>query len=76
LTFQGVCATCHGLQGQGGIGPALRGNPALDQPAAIRTLLLNGRNKMPAVGRGWSTRQMSALIAYLKTLSGGSASGG
>lgn len=76
MTFAGVCATCHGLQGQGGVGPPLKGNPALDQPAAIRTLLLNGRGKMPAVGRGWSNRQMNALISYLKTLSGGSASGG
>jgi cytochrome c oxidase subunit II len=76
LTFQGVCATCHGLQGQGGVGPALQGNPALNQPAAVRTLLLNGRGQMPAVGRGWSDRQMNALIGYLKTLSGGSASGG
>ena len=76
LTFQGVCATCHGLQGQGGIGPALRGNPALNQSTAIRTLLLNGRGKMPAVGHGWSGRQMAALIGYLKTVAGGTSSGG
>jgi mono/diheme cytochrome c family protein len=78
MTFEGVCATCHGLQGQGGYGPALQGNPVLDQPDAIKTLLLNGRGKMPAVGRGWSKRQMDALIAYLKKLpsgSGGSSGG-
>jgi cytochrome c oxidase subunit 2 len=78
MTFGGVCATCHGLQGEGGYGPALQGNPVLDQPDAIRTLLLNGRGKMPAVGRGWSNRQMEALIAYLKKLpsGGGGSSGG
>src|SRR3954468_16720147 len=60
LTFDGVCATCHGFQGQGGFGPDLRGNPVFGQPGAIKTLLLNGRNKMPAVGRGWNDRQMKA----------------
>ena len=75
MTFRGVCATCHGFRGEGGFGPTLQGNPALDQPTAIRTLLLNGRGKMPAVGRGWSKTQMNALIAYLKRLPGGSSGG-
>jgi cytochrome c oxidase subunit 2 len=75
LTFDGVCATCHGFQGQGGFGPDLRGNPVFGQPGAIKTLLLNGRNKMPAVGRGWNDRQMKALLAYVKRFAG-SGSGG
>ena len=75
MTFEGVCATCHGFRGEGGFGPQLQGNPVLDQPAAIRTLLLNGRGKMPAVGRGWRDRQMNALLAYLKRLPGGSSGG-
>ena len=66
MTFDGACATCHGFHAQGAFGPDLRGNPILQQPAAIKTLLLNGRNKMPAVGRGWSDRQMNALLAYVK----------
>jgi hypothetical protein len=40
----------------------------------MKTLLENGRNLMPAVGRGWSDRQMKALIAYAKRFAG--ASGG
>jgi cytochrome c oxidase subunit 2 len=75
MTFEGACATCHGFQGQGGFGPDLRGNPIFSQPDAIKTLLLNGRNKMPAVGRGWSTRQMTALLGYVKRFAG-STSGG
>jgi mono/diheme cytochrome c family protein len=75
MTFEGACATCHGFRGQGGSGPQLQGNPITGQPAAIRTLLENGRNEMPAVGRGWSERQMNALIAYLKRFSGGSGGG-
>jgi cytochrome c oxidase subunit 2 len=76
MTFEGVCATCHGFRGQGGFGPTLQDNPVTGQASAIRTLLLNGRGKMPAVGKGWSDRQLNALIAYLKRFSGGSSSGG
>jgi cytochrome c oxidase subunit 2 len=72
MTFQGVCATCHGFQGQGGFGPDLRGNPIFSQPAAVETLLRNGGIKMPAVGRGWSARQMNALLAYTKRFAGSS----
>jgi cytochrome c oxidase subunit 2 len=71
MTFEGVCATCHGFQGQGAFGPDLRGNPIFKQPGAIKTLLLNGRLKMPAVGRGWSDRQMNAMLAYVKRFSSG-----
>jgi cytochrome c oxidase subunit II len=75
MTFDGVCATCHGFHGQGAFGPDLRGNPLLKQPGAMKTLLQNGRNKMPAVGRGWNDRQLNALLAYVKRFAG-NASGG
>jgi cytochrome c oxidase subunit II len=75
-TWTGVCATCHGLDAKGAYGPNLIGNPILAQPQAIETLLRNGRNKMPAVGHGWSDVQMKALIAYVKRFSGGGSSGG
>ena len=75
MTFDGVCATCHGFQAQGGFGPDLRGNPVLAQPAALETLLRNGGIRMPAVGRGWTNRQMNALLGYVKRFAG-STSGG
>ena len=75
MTFDGACATCHGFHAQGAFGPDLRGNPILQQPAAIKTLLQNGRNKMPAVGKGWSSRQMNALLAYVKRFAGSSGGG-
>jgi cytochrome c oxidase subunit II len=70
MTFDGVCASCHGFQAQGGYGPDLRGNPILQQPEAMKILLENGRNQMPAVGRAWSDRQLNALLAYVKRFSG------
>ena len=75
MTYDGVCASCHGFQAQGGFGPDLRGNPVLAQRAALETLLRNGGIKMPAVGRGWTDRQMNALLGYVKRFTGSSSGG-
>jgi cytochrome c oxidase subunit II len=75
MTFDGVCATCHGFKGQGAFGPDLRGNPIFSQPAAIKTLLQNGRGQMPPVGRGWNDRQMNALLEYVKRFAGATGGG-
>jgi mono/diheme cytochrome c family protein len=64
--FQGVCATCHGMQGQGGYGPNLSNNPLLTQPAGLEAIVRNGRNLMPAVGDTWTNGQMQALVKYVK----------
>jgi cytochrome c oxidase subunit II len=62
-TFAGACAPCHGEQGEGLIGPPLEGRaPDAEQLAEI---VRNGRNAMPAVGRGWDERQLRALIAHV-----------
>jgi cytochrome c oxidase subunit II len=64
--WEGTCAKCHGLAGQGGIGPRIAGSPTLTDPAALATLVRNGRGAMPAVGSGWTDEQVDALAAYLK----------
>jgi cytochrome c oxidase subunit 2 len=66
MTFEGACAPCHGLNGEGLIGPALRGNATLADPQRLRQLLENGKRKMPAVGEDWSQHEIQALEAYLK----------
>lgn len=63
-TFAGACAPCHGQQGQGLIGPPLKGKP-LDA-AQIRQIVSNGRNAMPPVGRGWDETQLRALVRYVQ----------
>ena len=65
-TFRGACAKCHGLAGEGDIGPQLRGNGLLDDPAAVEEVVRNGRGEMPAVGSDWEDRQMEALTGYLQ----------
>jgi cytochrome c oxidase subunit 2 len=69
-TWEGVCAKCHGLAGEGGIGPRIAGSPTLANPQDLETLVRNGRTGpngvMPAVGSEWSDEQISALATYLK----------
>jgi cytochrome c oxidase subunit 2 len=74
--FTGVCQTCHGLAGKGGVGPPLAGNPLVLQAKGIEQIVRNGRGRMPAVGRGWSDAQMNALVQYLKQNLKEAASGG
>jgi cytochrome c oxidase subunit 2 len=76
--FHGVCATCHGMQGEGGYGPAINANPQITQPAALSTLLRTGRGNMPPVGDTWTNEQIVALTEYTKKhiYKGASTSGG
>jgi cytochrome c oxidase subunit II len=76
--FQGVCATCHGLQGQGGYGPQLANNPLITQKSGLESIVRNGRGKMPPVAVGWTDEQIEALVRYAKAkvYKGATASGG
>jgi cytochrome c oxidase subunit II len=76
--FQGVCATCHGMKGEGGYGPAIAGNSIIVQRAALDTVVRDGFGTMPPVGKTWTTAQMDALAAYLKQniYTGATTSGG
>jgi cytochrome c oxidase subunit 2 len=74
------CAKCHGLSGQGDIGPSIAGSPTLTDPELLKELLENGQNLdsipgfMPPTGKGWTDRQIDALVEYVKSnpeLSGG-----
>lgn len=65
--FTGVCATCHGMAGQGGYGPTISNNPLLTQKAGLVAILQNGFVKMPAVGSDWTPTQLNALAEYVKT---------
>ncbi len=64
-TYRGACAKCHGLAGEGEIGPRLAGNQLLDDPAALEQVIRTGRGRMPPVGRDWEERQLKALTDYL-----------
>jgi cytochrome c oxidase subunit 2 len=65
-TFTGACAKCHGLQGEGDIGPTLAGSALLSNAEAVEDVVRNGRNEMPPIGTDWGDEQMEALIEYLQ----------
>jgi cytochrome c oxidase subunit 2 len=65
-TFAGACAKCHGLSGEGDVGPRLQGNALLENTEALEQVIREGRGKMPPVGRDWEDRQMDALTAFLE----------
>jgi cytochrome c oxidase subunit 2 len=65
-TFDGACAPCHGMSGQGLIGPPLKGNATLMNRKLLIQLLENGKRAMPPVGRGWNQRQINRLVQYLQ----------
>jgi cytochrome c oxidase subunit II len=64
--FQGVCATCHGMQGEGDYGPSLQSSSLVTKAASLDAIVRNGRGKMPPVGKTWTKEQLSTLLAYLK----------
>jgi len=73
-TWEGVCAKCHGLAGEGDIGPAIAGNATLTNFDSLSTLVrVKGQDTpqfpsyMPAVGSGWPDAQLNALIDYIKS---------
>lgn len=69
-TWEGVCAKCHGLAGEGGVARRIAGSPTLSNPTALEALVRNGRSTrtgiMPAVGSEWTDEQVDALATYLK----------
>ena len=70
--FEGSCALCHGLAGEGDYGPKIQGNATLNDPKALEDLLRHGKNKMPPVGATWDETTMNSATSYLKRrLSGG-----
>ena len=70
-TYAGACAKCHGMTGEGFIGPPLIGNPLLQSREGLEEIIRDGRGAMPAVGEGWRERQMDALVRYLRREVGG-----
>jgi cytochrome c oxidase subunit II len=74
--FAGVCAKCHGFQGEGYIGPNLQGGTAANAAALAKTIR-NGSGLMPAVARDWTGREVNAVVHYVLTqVAKGGASGG
>jgi cytochrome c oxidase subunit II len=72
-SWERVCAKCHGLAGEGDIGPPIAKNGTLVDADSLTALLEEGSDQpgtegyMPPVGRGWPAFQVEALIAYVRS---------
>jgi mono/diheme cytochrome c family protein len=67
--YRAHCATCHGVDGQGFVGPQLAGRvtqrfPNEDDQIAVVT---NGRGGMPAFGGQLSAAQIRAIVEYTRS---------
>jgi cytochrome c oxidase subunit II len=67
--FQQVCSKCHFAAPE--YAPNIAGNPILADADALRVLIENGRRRMPPVGRGWTEREIQALLEFAGAQSGG-----
>jgi mono/diheme cytochrome c family protein len=64
--MQSRCFACHGELGDGGLGPALAGDPILAiQQFAIARILV-GRNPMPAFAERLSDADVVAVANYIR----------
>jgi mono/diheme cytochrome c family protein/Flp pilus assembly protein TadD len=58
------CASCHGLAGEGGVGPRLAGNPGANDALSVRRVIARGRGMMPAFGH-LSDDELDGLARYV-----------
>ena len=69
--FSQQCASCHGVQGQGGVGPSFRGGRLLrdyPNPEAQVAFVSTGRGIMPAFSGILTHTQIEQVVAYERTV--------
>lgn len=70
-TYAANCASCHGTDGQGGVGPSLRASRLNED--AIRAVVREGAAGMPAYDAAeLSNERLDALVKLLRGWQGGS----
>jgi len=67
--YEANCATCHGVGGQGGVGPELAGvvetkYPDIEDQIAIVT---NGKGAMPAWRGDLTPKEIRKVVEYTRT---------
>jgi len=71
--FAAQCASCHGANAEGGFGPALAGNPIVENAASFDKIVKEGTNGgMPPFAQ-LTDKELADLRAYLAGLGGGEA---
>lgn len=67
--FDRVCSKCHFAAPE--YAPNIAGNPLLADADALRTIVREGRGRMPAVGETWTRREVDALVEFAGGIGGG-----
>jgi mono/diheme cytochrome c family protein len=60
------CVGCHGANGEGGVGPALAGNPEVDDATYVVNRIIHGGGIMPAFGDQLSDEEIAAVATYVR----------
>ena len=64
--YQNHCLTCHGAEGQGGLGPAHVDNATLGDVQHTLEYILYGEGEMPAFADELSSEQIAAVTTYIR----------
>jgi mono/diheme cytochrome c family protein len=60
------CADCHGVNGEGGVGPNLAGNQFLSDANSVVLQVIGGGGEMPAFGDSLNDQQIAAVATYVR----------
>jgi len=69
--FSSRCASCHGSDGGGGIGPRLSGGAVVDAyPDIVDEIevVTDGKDAMPAFGDRLTAKEIEQVVEYTRTL--------
>ncbi len=61
------CAGCHGMAGEGGIGPALAGNADLADAEATIRRILTGAPPMPSFAATLADTEIALVTTYIRS---------
>ena len=61
------CSACHGQMGEGGFGPAFKGNRNLAKTEHIVQTILNGSARMPPFGGQLSDAEIARVVTVIRT---------
>jgi cytochrome c len=67
--YRAYCLTCHGADGQGGVGPALAGVVAVKYPDIEDQIAVvaEGTARMPSFAQSLSSAEIRRIVVYERT---------
>jgi mono/diheme cytochrome c family protein len=71
VVFAGACASCHGAEGEGGIGPTLADGAVVEAFPDVAdqiVIVTEGRGGMPDFGDSLSPEEIEAVVLYTREL--------